>query len=69
MLNFEVASSSSFGDLRKNHFVTAAALAAYIDDSIKRKRIRFSLIKDIGIFRISMATDCLKPEALCLQKS
>ena len=39
--NFEVASSNSFRDIKKNHFVTAAA--AEIDDSIKRKRFRVSL--------------------------
>ena len=38
-LNFEVASLSSFRDI-KNHFVTAAE--ADINDSIKRKRIRVS---------------------------
>ena len=41
-VNFEVASSNSFLDLPKNHFVTAEA-AADIDDSTKRKRIRVSL--------------------------
>ena len=40
MLNFEVASFSSFQDIQKNHFVT---VAADIDDSIKRKCIRVSL--------------------------
>ena len=41
--NFEVASFSSFRDIKKtDHFVTAAAQAD-IDDSIKRKRIRVSL--------------------------
>ena len=35
-VKFEVASSSSFRDIKKNHFVTAAE--ADIDDSIKRKR-------------------------------
>ena len=38
VLNFEVASSNSFRDIKKNHFVTAAA--ADIDDSIKQKRLR-----------------------------
>ena len=42
MVNFEVANSSGFRDIKKNHFVTAAE-AADIDDSIKRKRIRVSL--------------------------
>ena len=42
MLNFEVASCSSFRVIKKNHFVTTEA-AADIDDSIKRKRIRVSL--------------------------
>ena len=41
VLNFEVASLSSFRDIHKNHFVTAAK--ADIDDIIKRKRIRVSL--------------------------
>ena len=41
VLNFEVAGFSSFRDIPKNHFVTAAE--AHIDDSIKRKRIRVSL--------------------------
>ena len=41
MLNFQVASFSSFRDIQKNNFVTA--VAADIDDSIKRKRIRISL--------------------------
>ena len=46
VLNFEVASFSSFRNIKKNHFVTAAAeAAADIDDSIKRKRIRGSLNK------------------------
>ena len=35
--NFDIASSSSFRDIQKNHFVTAAE--ADIDDIIKRKRI------------------------------
>ena len=42
VLNFEVASFSSFRDIQKIQFVTAAeaaAEAAGIDDSIKRKRI------------------------------
>ena len=44
MVNFEVASSNSFRDIRKNHFMTAAAEApADIDDSIKRKRKSVSL--------------------------
>ena len=44
MLNFEVASFSSFRDIPQNHLVTATdAAAADIDDSIKRKRIRVSL--------------------------
>ena len=46
MLNFEVASSSSFQDIKKNHFVTAEeAAAADIDDSIMRNCIRVSLKK------------------------
>ena len=44
VINFEVFSSRSFRDLKKNHFVTAAeAAVADIDDSIKRKRFRVSL--------------------------
>ena len=44
VVNFEVASFSSFRDIKKKHFVTAAeAAAADIDDSIKRKHIRVSL--------------------------
>ena len=39
VLNFEVASFSSFRYIQKNHFVTAAV---GIDDIIKRKRIRVS---------------------------
>ena len=42
VVNFEVAISSCFREL-KNHFVTAAA---DIDDSIKRKRIHVSLKKN-----------------------
>ena len=39
VVNFEVASSNSFRNIKKNHFVTAEAVAAAdIDDSIKRKR-------------------------------
>ena len=38
VLNIEVASFSSFRDIKKNRFVTAAE--ADIGDSIKRKRIR-----------------------------
>ena len=45
VVNFEVASSSSFRNIPKNHFVTAAA-EADIDDSIKRKRIRVSIKND-----------------------
>ena len=41
--NLEVASLNSFRDIKKNHFVTAAADT---DDSIKRKRIRISLKKN-----------------------
>ena len=37
MLNLEVASFSTFRDIQKNHFVTAAEAAADIDDRIKRK--------------------------------
>ena len=40
VLNFEVASFSSFQDIPKNHFVT---VAVDIDDSIKRKRIRLKI--------------------------
>ena len=41
--NFEVAPFSGFRDIKK-HFVTAVLAAeANIDDSIRRKRIRFSL--------------------------
>ena len=43
VVNFEVASSNSFRAIKKNHFVTAEAAPADIDDSIKRKRIRLSL--------------------------
>ena len=42
LLYFAVASSSSFGDIQRNHFVTAES-EADINDSIKRKRIRISL--------------------------
>ena len=42
-LNFEVHSFSSFWDIKKNHFVTAAA---DVDDSIKWKCIRISLKKN-----------------------
>ena len=38
VVNFEVTSFSSFRDIKKNYFVTAAEAAADIDDSIKRKR-------------------------------
>ena len=48
LLNVEVASSSSFRDIQKNHFVTAAEEAADIDDNIKRKRIRVSLNNSCG---------------------
>ena len=41
VLDFEVASFSSFWDIPTNHFVKAAD----IDDSIKRKHIRVSLKK------------------------
>ena len=40
VLNFEVASFSSFRDIKKNHFVTAD-----IYESIRQKRIRVSLKK------------------------
>ena len=44
VFNVEVASFSSFRDVEKNHFVTAAAKAAAdMGDSIKRKRICVSL--------------------------
>ena len=53
MLNFEVASFSTFQDIpTKNHFVTAAE--ADIDDSMKRKRICFSL-KNGSLFRKTLA--------------
>ena len=42
VINFEVASSNSFQDIKKNHFVMAPAKAD-IDASIKRKRFRVSL--------------------------
>ena len=42
VVNFEVASSNSFLDITKKHFVTAVA-AADIDYNIKRKRFRVSL--------------------------
>ena len=44
MVNFEVAGSSSYREIPKNHFVMAAA---DIDDSIKRKRIRTSFKKSL----------------------
>ena len=40
VVSFEVASSNSFRDIPKIHFVTAAETD--IDDSIKRKRFRVS---------------------------
>ena len=40
VVNFAVASSNSFRDIKINHFVTATADT---DDSIKRKRFRISL--------------------------
>ena len=40
VLNFEVASFSCIRDIKKHHFVTAAAVD--IDDSIKRTHIRVS---------------------------
>ena len=43
VVNFEVTNSSSFRDIKKKHFVTAASVD--FDDSIKRKRIHFSLKK------------------------
>ena len=48
VINLEVASSSSFRDIKKslNHFVMAKAVAAAdTDDSIKRKHFRVSLKK------------------------
>ena len=51
--NFEVASSNSFRDIKKHHFVTAAAeSAADMDDSIKWKRFRVSLKKSLLIWRL-----------------
>ena len=41
VVNFEAASSNSFRDMKKNHFVTAETVD--IDDSIKQKRFRVSL--------------------------
>ena len=38
VLSFEVVSSNSFRDIKKKHFVTAAAVAEF-DDSIKRNRL------------------------------
>ena len=49
MLNFEVASISSFRDIPTNHFVIAEAAAPDIDDSIKRKSIRVSLSNIRGV--------------------
>ena len=40
VVNFEVAISNSFRDIKRNHFVTAEA---EIDDSIKRNASRVSL--------------------------
>ena len=45
--NFEVASSCSFRDISKNHFVMAAE--SDIDDSIRRKRFGVSLKKLDGL--------------------
>ena len=47
----EVASSNSFRDIQKNHFVTAAA-EADIDDCIKRNAFAFRLI--IGHYRCNL---------------
>ena len=44
---FEVDSSDSFRDIKKNHFVTAEA---DIDDSIKRKRFCVSL-KKLSVYK------------------
>ena len=63
--NLEVASSNSFQDIKKNHFVTAAE--ADIDDSIKRKRICVSVKnlsgqstafvpKEVGFFLVRFIT-------------
>ena len=43
-VNFEVASSNSFRDIKKNPFVTAAEAAADIDDSISENAFAFRLI-------------------------
>ena len=51
VISFEVASSISFQDIKKNHFVTAD-VAADIEDSIKRKRFCVSLKKDLMILRV-----------------
>ena len=40
VVNFEVGSSNSFRDIKKNHFMT---MAADMDDGITRKRNRVSL--------------------------
>ena len=43
VVNFEVASSNNFRDIPKNHFLTSAAAAADIGDSIKlNARSRFA---------------------------
>ena len=45
LLNFEVANWSTVRDIKENHFATAEAAAAVIDDGTNRKRIRVSLKK------------------------
>ena len=66
VVNFEVASSYSFRDIRNNHFVTAVAEAAVVvaaadvDDSIKRKRIRVSLKKALA----DNDTSCCKVKSI-----
>ena len=77
VVNFEIASSSSFRDIKRNQlydhvinyiFVTAAK--AGIDDSIQRKHIRVSLnnVKvngDDGKFQYSSREDGGGPPSKC----
>ena len=53
VVNFKVASASSFPDIKKNHFATAVA-EADIDDSIMRNAFA-NIATDLSVFKTDIA--------------
>ena len=60
VVNFEVAGANTFRDIKKDHFVM---VAADIDDSKKRKRIRVTL--NYLVDSILKLNDCLLNTKIC----